>query len=63
MKTRRTTRKGIGGRLVVHLPLNLTLLSQIDQKAKEESRSQRVEMIRVLIERGLVASQKEGVSA
>ena len=48
---------------MVHLPLNLTLLSQIDQKAKEESRSQRVEMIRVLIERGLVASQKEGVSA
>jgi metal-responsive CopG/Arc/MetJ family transcriptional regulator len=47
---------------VVHLRIPPKMLQQIDKQAKIERRSQRVEMIRVLIERGLAAN-KEAVTA
>lgn len=42
---------------VVHVRIKYPLLSRIDKQARHESREDRTEMIRVLIERGL--AQKE----
>jgi metal-responsive CopG/Arc/MetJ family transcriptional regulator len=54
MVTQRDTKE-----FVIHLRLDSKMVQQIDKQAKVERRSQRAEMIRVLLERALAA--KEGM--